>query len=108
MDCNSVSEDAQGISGGGVYVKELLFFYAPWCPPCRFYEREFIKPLEILVGSEKIHYINVQEEPFQADKYGVERLPTVVILERDSVRMNRTGAIDIDEIADYIGRRDVN
>lgn len=89
-------------------MKKLFFFYAPWCPPCGLYEREFIKPLEELIGAEKIQRINVQENPFIADKYSIDKLPAVVLLENETVRMNRTGAIDIREIADYLGRREVD
>ena len=27
-------------------MRKLLFFHAPWCPPCRFYEKQFMEPLE--------------------------------------------------------------
>ncbi len=89
-------------------MKKLLFFYAPWCPPCKFYEREFIDPLEKLTGVEKIQRINAQEDPFTAEKYMVDRLPAVVLLDDGTVKMNHTGAIDICGIADYLGRRDVD
>ena len=45
-------------------MKKLLFFHAPWCPPCRLVEREVVTPLEQEIGSEKIQRINAQNEPF--------------------------------------------
>lgn len=80
-------------------MRKLLFFHAPWCPPCRFYEREFISPLEEIVGTEKIQRINTQEDPFTAEKYMVDRLPVAVLIENDVMIMKYTGAIDIEDIA---------
>lgn len=64
-----------------VFMRKLLFFYAPWCSPCRYFEQEFIIPLSERVGKEKIEKINVQENPFLADKYGVTRLPCAMMIE---------------------------
>lgn len=83
-------------------MRNLLFFHAPWCPPCRFYEKQFIIPLAQRVGIDKIRKINAQDNPFTAEKYGVDKLPTVVLLDGESVRMNRTGGIDIDKIAGFL------
>ena len=54
-------------------LKKLLFFHAPWCPLCRFYDRQFIEPLEKLIGYEKICSVKVQDKPFMAEKYSVDK-----------------------------------
>ena len=89
-----------------MFMRKLLFFHAPWCPPCRFFEKQFIEPLEELAGSERICRVNVQNEPSMADKYLVDRLPTVIILDGEKVYMRRMGAIDIYEIAGVLYRGD--
>lgn len=83
-------------------MRKLLFFHAPWCPPCRFYEGQFITPLEQAAGADKIQRINAQTDPFTAEKYLVDKLPTVVLLDGDTVHMRRTGAIDIDKVARWL------
>ena len=83
-------------------MKKLLFFHAPWCPPCRFYEKQFIEPLEEKVGIDKIQRVNVQDESFVADKYQIDKLPAVVLLSDEMVYMNHTGAIDVEEVADWL------
>lgn len=83
-------------------MRKLLFFHAPWCPPCRFYEKQYILPLEQMVGQDFIQRINAQNEPFTADKYMVDKLPTVVLLDGETAIMRRTGAIDMRAIADFL------
>ena len=83
-------------------MRKLIFFHASWCPPCRFYEKQFIAPLEGLVGAERIERIDAWKEPWRAEKYRVERLPTVVLLDGETVHMNRTGAIDVNEVANWL------
>ena len=83
-------------------MRQLLFFHAPWCPPCRFYGKEFITPLERIVGENKIQRVDAQSDPFMADKYNVDKLPAVVLLDGGTVHMSRTGAIDVDEVARWL------
>ena len=59
-------------------------------------------PLEEMAGAEHIERVDAWKEPHRADKYHVERLPTVVLLDGETVHMNRTGAIDIDEVTEWL------
>ena len=83
-------------------MRKLLFFHASWCGPCKVYDREIITPLENLVGTDRIERIDAWKEPWRATKYNVERLPTVVLLDGEKVYMNRTGATDIDKVAEWL------
>ena len=83
-------------------MRKLIFFHASWCPPCRFYENQFIGPLEEKVGAVHIERIDAWKEPHRAEKYNVDRLPTVVLLDGETVYMNRTGAIDINKVAEWL------
>lgn len=83
-------------------MRKLVFFHASWCPPCRFYEKQFIAPLEEKVGAEHIERIDAWKEPWKTEKYMVDRLPTVVLAEGGTVCMIRTGAIDIEKVAEWL------
>lgn len=83
-------------------MRKLLFFHASWCPPCRFYEKQIIIPLEELAGAEHIERVDACREPWRAEEYHIERLPTVILLDGETVHMNRTGAIDVNEVANWL------
>ena len=87
-------------------MRKLIFFHASWCPPCRFYESQFISPLEEMVGAERIERVDAWKEPHRAEKYHVDKLPTVVLLDGEKVYMNRTGAIDVREVSKWITAED--
>lgn len=72
-------------------VRKLLFFYAPWCPPCHFYDREIITPLEQQIGADRIMRVNAQDSPFTAEKYGVDKLPAIIILDGNKRILQSTG-----------------
>lgn len=79
-------------------LRKLLFFYAPWCGPCHLVEREMIRNLEEVIGKELIERINVQENPLVAERYGVTKLPTSIIKEKDTILREYTGAIPLNEV----------
>lgn len=79
-----------------------MFFHASWCPPCRFYEKQFIAPLEKLAGVKHIERVDAWRDQRVVDKYHVERLPAVVLLDGETIYMNRTGAIDINKVAKWL------
>ncbi|HIT65820.1 MAG TPA: thioredoxin family protein [Candidatus Merdisoma merdipullorum] len=83
-------------------MRKLLFFHASWCPPCRFYEKQFISPLEELVGPEYIERVDAWITPQRAEKYLVDKLPTVVLLDGERAVLQRTGAVDIDKVAEWL------
>lgn len=79
-------------------MKQLLFFHATWCPPCRRAEKEVIGPLEQEIGPEKIRRINAQEDPQTAGKYQVTKLPTVIVEDGGEILYRAVGNLDRDTL----------
>ena len=99
---SGLSESSHRAERSRFIMRKLLFFHADWCKPCIFYEKQFITPLEERAGIDKIIRINAQNEPFKAEKYLIDKLPAVILLDGENVKMRRTGAINIDEIAGFL------
>ena len=83
-------------------MRKLIFLHASWCGPCKVYDREIITPLIDMIGADCIERIDAWKEPNRAEKYHVKRLPTIVLLDGDTICMNRTGAIDIKKVAEWL------
>lgn len=75
-------------------MRKLLFFYAPWCSPCKFFEKEFIQRVAVRANTDQIEAINAQENPIIVDRYGVNRLPAAILT-------------DGGKIVDFVGMPDV-
>lgn len=83
-------------------MRKLIFFHASWCGPCKVYDREIISAIENIAGTKHIERIDAWKFPQRAEKYHVDKLPTVVLLDGETVYMNRTGAINIRDVAEWL------
>ena len=57
-------------------MKEILYFSAPWCGPCR----NFKPIMESVSNSIPVRFINVDENPQLAAQYNVRSVPMLVFL----------------------------
>ena len=57
-------------------MKEILYFSAPWCGPCR----NFKPIMESVNNSIPVRFINVDENPQLSAQYNVRSVPTLVFL----------------------------
>lgn len=57
----------------------LVDFWAPWCGPCRM-QTPILEQIVGKVDGAKIAKVNVDEAPALAAKFGVQSIPTLVVL----------------------------
>jgi len=66
-------------------MKEILYFSAPWCGPCR----NFKPIMESISNSIPVRFINVDENPQLAAQYSVRSVPMLVFL-KDGQEVNKS------------------
>ena len=81
-------------------MKQLLYFSAPWCAPCR----TFKPTMEALSKEMPIQFIDVDISANTAQNYNVRSVPTTILLE-DGVEIGRlTGIKPKEEIISLYNR----
>ncbi len=79
----------------------LVDFWAPWCGPCKM-----VKPIVEEIAGErddiKVGMINVDDEKELAKQFRVMSIPTLMIFEGGEMVRKTMGAMDKDELLDFI------
>ena len=69
----------------------LLDFWAPWCGPCRMQGPILDEVAKSLGAKAIIAKVNVDEEPLLASQFGVQSIPTLVVLKGGKIRQRFVG-----------------
>lgn len=79
----------------------LLDFWATWCGPCRM-----LSPIVDEVAGEKseitVGKVNVDEQMQLAGRFGVESIPTLVVLKNGEEKNRSVGLVSKSEILELI------
>jgi thioredoxin 1 len=81
----------------GESMKEILYFSATWCVPCR-QMKPILEQVEAETGI-KITKIDIEEGFASSQKYGVRSVPTFVLLEEGKEISRTIGAQTSKELA---------
>jgi thioredoxin 1 len=63
----------------------LVDFQAAWCPPCRAIAREVDAVAEQMRGRARVFTLDVDAEPDLAARYGVQKIPTLLVFKDGAV-----------------------
>ena len=70
---------------------ELLDFSATWCGPCKM-QKPFLEKVEAELGDKvEVKEIDVDKNQELAGKYGIQAVPTLIILKDGEVAKRFTG-----------------
>ncbi len=71
----------------------LVDFWAPWCGPCRMVEPVMEKWAREYAGRVNIVKMNVDENPQTAAQYGVQSIPTMLVVKNGQIIDRWAGAL---------------
>lgn len=85
-------------------VPVVLDFWATWCGPCQMQTPELEKFAEAHAGEIKTAKVNVDEQPDLAKKFGVQSIPTLVLVKGGEEAKRVVGLQSADQLAaEFLG-----
>jgi thioredoxin 2 len=91
-----VAEEAQ--------VPVLVDLWAPWCGPCRAVSPALENLARDHAGEIKLVKVNVDESPVIAGRFGVQGIPTLLVLDKGTVVARQTGAAPESVLRQWLDR----
>ena len=76
-------------------VPVLVDLWAPWCGPCRMVSPELEQLATELAGSLKLVKVNVDKAPQISQRFEVQAVPTLLIIQDGKVLARRAGAAPV-------------
>lgn len=76
----------------------LVDLWAPWCGPCRLVAPGVQRAAEELAGRLKVVKVNVDEAPGVSARYGVQGIPTLLVLRDGDIAARQVGALPPDRL----------
>src|ERR1700719_515886 len=73
-------------------VPVVVDLWAPWCGPCRMVSPALAQVATDLAGQVKLVKVNVDESPKIQQRFGVQAIPTLMVLRHGQVAARRAGA----------------
>jgi thioredoxin 2 len=73
-------------------VPVVVDLWAPWCGPCRMVSPALAQVATELAGRIKLVKVNVDESPRLQQRFGVQAIPTLLVLRDGQLVAQQTGA----------------
>tara|TARA_B100000586_G_scaffold269328_2_gene247907 strand:+ start:553 stop:1077 length:525 start_codon:yes stop_codon:yes gene_type:complete len=86
--------------------KQLVLFYAPWCPHCKDMLPEWDKFAEANRSNVEAKKVNSEEQPALIKEYDVQGFPTILLLDPNGKTIaTYEGGRDAKSFADFVNRQ---
>jgi thioredoxin 2 len=80
----------------------VVDLWAPWCGPCRAVSPALEQLARELAGQLKLVKVNVDESPKLQERFGVQAIPTLLLLKHGQVADRMTGAAPLPALRDWV------
>lgn len=101
MEIKEITEDNFQTEVTKAQTPVFLEFYANWCGPCKA-QLPILEQAAEEANDVKFCKINVDEAPRLCEKYGVESVPTMLILKGEEIFQKITGVQSLEAILEYL------
>ncbi len=82
----------------------IVDFWAPWCGPCRMVAPTREKLAKEYAGKLIVAKVNTDENPEWAGKYGVQGIPTMLLVAQGKIVHRQVGALPEMMLREVIGQ----
>ena len=83
-------------------VPVVVDLWAPWCGPCRMVSPALAQVAADLAGRVKLVKVNVDESPKIQQRFGVQAIPTLMVLRHGQVAARRAGAAPAADLRKWV------
>ncbi len=80
----------------------LVDFWAPWCAPCRAVGPTVDAVADEHAGKAKVGKVNIDDHPAIAAKFGVQSIPTIIVVKDGQVTDTFVGIRDQQTLSDAL------
>jgi thioredoxin 2 len=82
----------------------VVDLWAPWCGPCRMVSPALAQVATEMAGQIKLVKVNVDEAPRLQQRFGVQSIPTLLLLRKGEVIARQVGAVPEPAIKAWVTR----
>jgi thioredoxin 2 len=83
-------------------VPVLVDFWAPWCGPCRMVSPALTQLATEQPGRIKLVKVNVDESPRLQQRFGVQSIPTLMVIRNGEVIARQAGAAPVGALRSWL------
>ncbi|GAA1282484.1 thiol reductase thioredoxin [Planotetraspora silvatica] len=80
----------------------VVDFWAPWCAPCRQVSPALEQIAADLAGRLKLVKVNVDDAPRLSERFAVQAIPTLVVIDQGRVVTRRAGAASAPALREWV------